>query len=179
MSPVPPDSPALRLALDFVNTYDALDTPPDSLTVATAQRLADRYGQAELATDLARAELGGLQRLRTQLYQVFAGPAPADRVAALGALVSADDYRVTLLEDGGLRLAVVPGRADPVHRLAALLTDALAHAMVAGGPDRFGTCAGHPCRCGYLDRTRAGRQRFCCQLCNDRSASAAYRSRRR
>jgi predicted RNA-binding Zn ribbon-like protein len=173
---VPADTPALRLAVDFVNTHDALATPADSLTVAAARRLADRHGQRALATDLARADLDRLRELRANLYQVFAGP---DRVAALDALVTADGNRVTLIADGALRLAVASGRADPVHRLAALLTDALAYAMVVGGPDRFGTCAAHPCRCGYLDRTRAGRQRYCCQLCNDRNAAAAYRARRR
>ncbi|MGW5667042.1 CGNR zinc finger domain-containing protein [Micromonospora sp. NPDC003776] len=41
----------------------------------------------------------------------------------------------------------------------------------AGTPD--------PCRAPYLDRTRAGRQRYCCELCNNRAAAAAYRSRSR
>ncbi|MCI4065808.1 CGNR zinc finger domain-containing protein [Micromonospora sp. R77] len=31
----------------------------------------------------------------------------------------------------------------------------------------------------YLDRTRAGRQRYCCELCNNRAAAAAYRGRTR
>jgi len=58
------------------------------------------------------------------------------------------------------------------------VADALAQAMAAGGPGRFGTCLADPCRCVYVDRTRSGRQRYCCELCNDRIAAAAYRSRR-
>jgi predicted RNA-binding Zn ribbon-like protein len=82
--------------------------------------------------------------------------------------------------DGSLRLtaALAGSDPDPVTELAAVATDGLVQAMAVGGPGRFGTCAGEPCRCAYVDRTRAGRQRFCCQLCNDRVAAAAYRSRR-
>jgi predicted RNA-binding Zn ribbon-like protein len=72
----------------------------------------------------------------------------------------------------------VAGDDDPVRSLATLLADALAQAMTAGGPERFGVCAADPCRCAYLDRTRAGRRRFCCQWCTDRVAAAAYRDRR-
>jgi len=78
----------------------------------------------------------------------------------------------------GLRLAATGGR-DAVGRLAVALADAMAHALAAGGADRFGTCAADPCRCAYLDRTRGGRQRYCCELCNDRMAAAAYRRRHR
>jgi len=59
-----------------------------------------------------------------------------------------------------------------------VLADALARALAEGGAERLRTCVGDPCRCVYVDRTRAGRQRYCCELCNDRMASAAYRRRR-
>lgn len=176
MSPVPADTPALRLALAFVNTYDLLETPPDYLSVPVLQRLARRHGRAGLAHALGDADIDELRALRDKLYPVFAGATEHAKVAALRSLV--DGARVSLVDDGGLRLAVVSAGDDPVRRFAALVTDALVHAMVSGGPDRFGTCAGHPCRCVYVDRTRAGRQRYCCQLCNDRMAAAAYRSRR-
>src|SRR2546421_10907637 len=179
MSSVPADTPALRLALAFVNTCDALSTPPDYLTVPTACRLARRHGLDALADLLAGADLDELRALRTRLYKVFAGPTPDDRVAALSALLHAQQPRAALVDDGGLRLAAVYNGPNPVRRLGTALADALAQAMVTGGPDRFGTCLGHPCRCAYLDRTRAGRQRYCCGLCNDRVSAAAYRSRGR
>jgi predicted RNA-binding Zn ribbon-like protein len=83
-------------------------------------------------------------------------------------------------QDATVRLAVTgtDPTADLSAEVAALVLDALTHAMATGGPDRFGTCVGAPCACVYVDRTRAARQRFCCQLCNDRVAAAAYRSRR-
>ena len=160
MSSVPPDDPALHLAVAFVNTYDLLEDPPDYLTAERAGRLADRFGQPDLAAPLRHADLDALRAVRDRLYGVFAADTDDGKLAALDDVLAHVD-------------------ADPVRRLGALCADALARAMAVGGPGRFGTCAGHPCRCGYVDRTRAGRQRFCCQLCNDRTAAAAYRQRRR
>jgi predicted RNA-binding Zn ribbon-like protein len=173
VSPVPPDEPALRLAVAFVNTYDLLEEPPDYLTPEIAGRIAGRHGYQDLATTLPGADLDALRRVRDGLYRVFAED---DKAAALNAVLEGADARARIVPPG--RLAAVAPDDDPVRVLAALCADALARALVVGGPQRLGTCAGHPCRCGYVDRTRAGRQRFCCQLCNDRMASAAYRGRR-
>jgi predicted RNA-binding Zn ribbon-like protein len=60
--------------------------------------------------------------------------------------------------------------------LAARLPAALAAHVARHGLTRLGSCAAHPCACVYVDRTRAGRRRYCCDLCNDRAA-AAYRNR--
>jgi predicted RNA-binding Zn ribbon-like protein len=178
VSPVPPDEPVLHLAVAFVNTYDLLNDPPDYLTLERAARLARHYGQAGLATALERVELDDLRALRARLYQVFAAGTDAGKLRALNDVLEYVDARARVVD--GRLAAVPPGHDhDPVRRLGALCADALAYAMSVGGPGRFGTCAGHPCRCGYVDRTRAGRQRFCCQLCNDRAAAAAYRQRRR
>jgi predicted RNA-binding Zn ribbon-like protein len=64
-----------------------------------------------------------------------------------------------------------------MQRLGVAIADALAHTLEVGGLERLGACAGSPCHCVYIDRTRAGRQRYCCELCNDRMAAAAYRRR--
>jgi predicted RNA-binding Zn ribbon-like protein len=185
MSAVPSTDPALALAIAFVNTYDLLESPPDRLTPTNAATIARRHGFAGLAEQLARAGDPTLDRLRTlreRLYQVFAAREPAAQVDALNEALDSASVRprVGLDESGAVRLRAVrrDGGADPVGELAALVTDAMAYAMSVGGPGRFGTCAADPCRCVYVDRTRAGRQRFCCELCNDRMAAAAYRSRR-
>jgi predicted RNA-binding Zn ribbon-like protein len=177
MSPVPPEEPALHLAIAFVNTYDLLEDPPDFLSPERAGRIAGRFGQAELAAALPHADLAALRAVRDRLYRVFAAGTDAGKVAALDEVLEYVDARARLRPDG--QLAAVAPDGDPVRRLGALCADALARAMAVGGPGRFGTCVGDPCRCGYLDRTRAGRQRYCCDLCNDRAAAAAYRARRR
>ncbi|HEY1486782.1 MAG TPA: ABATE domain-containing protein [Micromonosporaceae bacterium] len=185
MSSVPAADPALRLAIAFVNTYDLLEDPPDRLTGPVAARIAADAGYTDLAdslTDLSRFEVDRLRTVRSRLYLVFAALDPAAKIEALNRAIDEADLRprVTIDGSGTIRLSAArtSTRRDPVDELAALTVDALAHAMLVGGPERFGTCAGDPCRCVYVDRTRAGRQRFCCQLCNDRMAAAAYRSRR-
>lgn len=186
MSAVPEVDPALKLAIAFVNTYDLLDSPPDHLSVARAAVIARHYGFADLADRLAARDgaeaLDRMRALRGRLYGVFTADTPQATVTALNTALDRQSLRphLRLDDSGSVRLGAAYSGAgtDPVGELAAVIVDAMANAMTVGGPERFGTCAGDPCRCAYVDRTRAGRQRFCCQLCNDRTAAAAYRSRR-
>jgi len=177
MSPVPADDPALRLAVAFVNTYDLLDDPQDRLTVPVARTLADRHGFRALGAALRTRDLPALRDLRQQLYQVFAEPDAAAKTDALNAVLAGADARARLVADGAaVRLGAVGG-PGPIESYGVTLADALARVLATGGADRLGTCVADPCRCGYVDRTRAGRQRYCCDLCNDRMAAAAYRRR--
>ena len=189
MSTVPARDADLKLAIAFVNTYDLLESPPDILTMERAVAIAGAYGRPGLADRLAAipparagAALDRMRAVRGQLYQIFAAAEADAAVDALNVALDSQPVRPRIAAgpDGSLRLtaALATDDFDPVTELAAVATDALAQAMAVGGPGRFGTCAGDPCRCVYVDRTRAGRQRFCCQLCNDRMAAAAYRSRR-
>lgn len=178
MARVPADEAALRFAVDFCNTHDLLADPADRLTIDRARSLAQRHGLGALADGLRERDLAELIRVRTGLYAVFAAATPARKAAAVNALLDGESARARVVADptGALRL-VASGGSDPVSRLAVTLGDALARALVDGGAERLRTCAGDPCRCVYVDRTRAGRQRYCCELCNDRMASAAYRRR--
>jgi predicted RNA-binding Zn ribbon-like protein len=173
MSPVPPDEPALALAIDFLNTYDTLETPPDRLSVDLVQRLGARYGYT---VTFAPGDLEALRALREQLRPVFAASDVDAKLAALNGALGEATARVGRVGDR-VRLSATGGDGA-VGRFGILVADALAQAMAAGGPARFGTCLADPCRCVYVDRTRSGRQRYCCELCNDRMAAAAYRSRR-
>lgn len=177
VSSVPADDPVLALAIDFLNTYDDLATPPDQLSVERVTALLSRHGQAAVA--LRPADLDAVRRLRERLRPAFADPSLAGKVAALDAVLRTESTGTTLaLDDAGTVTLRASGGAGPVGRLGVLLADALARALATSGADRFGTCAASPCHCVYVDRTRSGRQRFCCQLCNDRMAAAAYRRRR-
>jgi len=55
----------------------------------------------------------------------------------------------------------------------------LLEAIRDDGWERFGICDAAPCCCVYVDRSKNRRRRYCSQLCTDRAAQAAYRSRRR
>jgi len=184
MASVPSADPALLLTIGLLNTYNLLDDEPDHLSASVAAGLAAESGMDALAMALStldRREVDRLRTVRSRLYVVFAAIEPEAKISALNAVIDEANLRPRVVGDAdGVRLvaARVSTRDDPVGDVQALAADALASAMMAGGPRRFGTCAGDPCRCVYVDRTRSGRQRFCSQLCNDRMAAAAYRSRR-
>jgi predicted RNA-binding Zn ribbon-like protein len=185
MSSVPAADPALNLAIAFLNTYDLLEDPPDRLTAARAAHIARHYGFTALAdglTNLAGVGIDRLRAVRGGLYEIFAATDPGTKLAAVNAAIDRAGLRPRAVLDASGRVRLTATRDiepdSPIEALTVLTTAAIADAMTTGGPERFGTCAGDPCKCVYVDRTRAGRQRFCCQLCNDRTAAAAYRSRR-
>jgi hypothetical protein len=176
MSKVPATDPALGFVLDLCNTHDLLEDPPDRLSVPLAGRIAARHGL--LPFGLSDGDLEPLRVVRNELYGVFAADVVTEQVEILNRLFSAYGAEPRLV--GGpaeIRLAATGGRGGAVASVAVTAADALARVIAAGSGDRVRTCLGDPCRCVYVDRTKANRQRFCCDLCNDRMASAAYRQR--
>jgi hypothetical protein len=194
MSKVPAADPVLGFVLDFCNSYDLLEDPPDRLSIPLIGRVAEHHGLPGFG--LAAADLEPVRVVRNQLYGVFAADSAADQVEILNRLFSTHGAVPRLVVgseasvagssvDGSLvggvdevRVAATGG-VGPVARLAVVAADALARAIADGSADRLRTCVGDPCRCVYVDRTKANRQRYCCELCNDRMASAAYRRRNR
>ena len=63
--------------------------------------------------------------------------------------------------------------------MAAYATAGLLEALRDLGWQRFGRCAGAPCRCAFVDRSRNRTRRYCCSLCADRVAQAQYRARKK
>jgi predicted RNA-binding Zn ribbon-like protein len=174
MSRVPAADPLLGFVLDLCNTYDLLEDPPDRLTVPLVGRLAAHHDLPSF--ELAEGDLDRVRVVRDQLYRVFAADSADAQIEVLNLLF--DSYGATPRLVAGPRLAATGG-SDPVARLAVTSADALARAVADGAADRLRTCAGDPCRCVYVDRTKANRRLYCCELCNDRMASAAYRIRNR
>jgi predicted RNA-binding Zn ribbon-like protein len=162
--------PLLDFVVDFCNTHDLLNDPADRLSIALAHRIAAHH---DVALRVREADLERLRNVRDALMKVFAAPVEA-KGAAVNEILDEHGARAQL--DGDLRLTAVGG-ADAVARFAIACADALARALADGGAERLRTCVGEPCRCVYVDRTRANRRRYCCELCNDRMASAAYRRR--
>jgi predicted RNA-binding Zn ribbon-like protein len=78
---------------------------------------------------------------------------------------------------GGTVLRVGIGLSG-VAALEARLPAALAAYVAEHGVRRLGVCGSDPCRCVYVDRTRAATRKYCCSYCNDRRAARAYRRRR-
>jgi predicted RNA-binding Zn ribbon-like protein len=171
--------PELEAVLGFLNTYDELEDPKDRLTsVAVLRDVLGRRGLDELATGLTDRHLGALRRLRENLREVFLEPDETAKAEVLNRLLDGAGARARLRrsEDGWAWTA--SSTRTGLAPLTAVLAGALADVLAAGASERLGVCAGHPCRCVYVDTTRSKRQRYCCELCNDRMAAAAYRRRR-
>ncbi|MGC4109831.1 MAG: CGNR zinc finger domain-containing protein [Nocardioides sp.] len=165
----------LDLAVLLVNTHDLLEDPPDRLVdLSWLTPVLSAVGHGDLAETLKPSDLPRLRTLRSLLRSAFEAPDLATAAAVLNPqLVRA---RAVRLLDGE-RFVVAPDRSG-YDALAARLPAAVAAHVAAHGPDRLGVCASDPCRCAFVDRTRAGTRRYCCEVCNDRQAARAYRRRR-
>jgi predicted RNA-binding Zn ribbon-like protein len=173
----------LDLAVLLVNSHDLLDDPADRLgDLAWLTEAMTHAGHPQLAAALTRADLPRLRSLRGVLRSAFEAPDLRTAAAALNPqLVRA---RAVFLLDvprrpRGARARFVPAPDRTGYAaLAARLPAALAAHLAEQGVGRLGICASDPCRCAFVDRTRAGTRRYCCTICNDRYAARAYRRRR-
>jgi predicted RNA-binding Zn ribbon-like protein len=169
----------LELAVLLVNSLDYLADPPDRLTTIDWYTAVLReVGHPALAAALRADDVASLRALRDGLQGVFTA-ATTDTAAEIlnPLLLAAEAVPVLVPERGGrARLAVAPD-VTGMPALAARLPAALGAHIAEQGLRRLGSCSAAPCECVYVDRTRAGNRRYCCDLCNDRAAAAAYRRR--
>lgn len=186
VGPFPPDwvtgapgSPSsdLDLVVLLVNTHDLLDDPPDRLhDLRWLVEALGAVGHAALATELEDDDLPALRRLRDRLRLVFETDDDAEAAGVLNPLLVRAGAVPVLVPGTGL--VVAPDRTGRAA-LEARLPAALAAYVAERGARRLGTCAGDPCACAYVDRTRASTRRFCCSICNDRAAARSYRAKKR
>jgi predicted RNA-binding Zn ribbon-like protein len=176
------DGPAsdLDLAVLLLNSLDFLADPPDRLTDITWIRsvFAD-VGRADIGGSLQSADLPALRQLRESLRAVFSGASASEAASILNPMLLRAVAVPQLLASGaGAQLVVAPGERG-LAALEARLPAALALQVAENGIGRLGTCAASPCRCAFVDHTRAQTRRFCCTACNDRAAARTYRQRKR
>lgn len=170
----------LDLVVLLVNSLDFLEDPPDRLTdVAWFRGVSAAVGRDDVGDALRPRDLAGLRALRDSLQAVFDASSPSQAASILNPmLLAATAVPQLVASDDGLRLQVAPGKRG-LEALAARLPVALAEHVAARGIGRLGTCAAQPCRCAFIDRTRAETRRFCCSICNDRASARVYRRRKR
>jgi predicted RNA-binding Zn ribbon-like protein len=175
----------LDVVVTLLNTYDAYDAAPERLTsVESLKRLFVKLGWTDVATSrLAQRDVVAVKKLREQVRAIFAAAADGDAAAAAGlcnALLARVRPVLALQVDGVAdrsALGVADAGTDAVRRLEERVSVSVAVGLASPGI-RLGLCDAHPCRCAYVDRSRAGSRRFCCELCADRYAAAAYRRRK-
>jgi predicted RNA-binding Zn ribbon-like protein len=173
----------LDLAVLLVNSHDLLEDPADRLgDLAWLTAVLTEVGHPDLARALTRADLTRLRALRRVLRTAF----EATDLEAVAAVLNPQltKARAVFLLDvppgpraTHARFVATPDRTG-YAALAARLPAAVAAHVAAHGVGRLGICASDPCRCAFVDRTRASTRRYCCIICNDRYAARAYRRRR-
>jgi predicted RNA-binding Zn ribbon-like protein len=169
----------LELALLLVNSHDLLEEPADRLgDLRWLTGALSRAGHADLAGQLVRRDLPRLRRLRDAVRRVFEAADDATAAEVLNPLLE-KARAVPLVHVDGARTTLEVGLGKSgVAALEARLPAALAAFVAESGVRRLGVCDSDPCRCVFVDRTRAGTRKYCCGYCNDRRAARAYRRRR-
>jgi predicted RNA-binding Zn ribbon-like protein len=169
------------LAVLLLNSLDLMEDPPDRLTsVSWYADVLIAAGHPGLAAGLTEADLEPLRELRALLRLVFTADSVDEAADILNPLLL-QHHAVPVLvtvEPGTPTLRVAPA-ATGFAALAARLPAAAATLIAESELRRLGTCAGDPCQCAFVDRSRSGNRRFCCDWCNDRAAAAAYRRRKK
>ena len=177
-----PAAPAtdVELALLLVNSHDLLEDPPDRLRdLDWLTHVLDRSGHASLGGELSTRDLPRLRRLRDGLRTVFESDDDATAAAVLNPLMQrARAVPLIDVDSTGMASLRVGIGLSGVAALEARLPAALAAYVAEHGVRRLGVCGSDPCRCVFVDRTRAGTRKYCCSYCNDRRAAREYRRRR-
>ena len=171
----------LAVAIDLINTWDELHDDPDKIEgLADVRTWLEWHGLKTAAAQLGERDVGAVRALRTRLDRVFDARQEGEAAALLNEL--ARDYGIPpQLEqaDGRWHVRTWPDEQEGLPAVAAYAAAGLQNAFHQLGWKRFGRCAGSPCRCAFVDRSRNRTRRYCCSLCADRVAQAQYRARRR
>jgi predicted RNA-binding Zn ribbon-like protein len=165
----------VALAVSVVNTWDELNDPPELIRdVATLRGFLRKRG---FDAEPGEPELAAFRSLRDRLRASFDTTDEDTAVAGLNEVLRSSEARRQLeRDDGGWSFGYVGRLVDVI---AATTASSLLEAIREDGWDRFGVCAGSPCCCVFVDRSKNHSRRFCSDLCADRVAQAAHRERRR
>jgi predicted RNA-binding Zn ribbon-like protein len=171
----------LAVAIDLINTWDELHEEPDKIEgLVDVRTWLEWHGLKTAAAKLGEQDVDAVRALRARLDRVFDATGE-DEAAALLNELTRDYATAPRLERSasGWRIRSWPEEQEGLPAVAAYAAAGLLDAFRELGWKRFGRCAGSPCRCAYVDRSRNRTRRYCCTLCADRVAQAQYRARRR
>jgi predicted RNA-binding Zn ribbon-like protein len=170
-----------ELAVDLINSWDEYDADHEHLRDADVLRRWLRgSGFPRAAAAISDADVDRARLLRSRLTAAFDARTQAEAVDALNAVVEEAGTPPRLEQTGpSWSFRSWPDEGEGLAFLAPYAALGLLEAIREGAWERFGRCAGTPCRCVYIDRSRNRSRRFCSELCADRVAQADYRRRRR
>lgn len=169
------DDDPVRLAVDLVNTWDELEADPELLSdAASLKRFLGRRGFGS-AVRASSGDVADIRTLRNSLRSAFAAHDEDEAVRHLNAVLRKSGARPQFVREGGEWGVKWSGRLP--ETVASTTAMSLLEAIRRDGWDRFGICAGAPCCCVFVDRSKNKSRRFCSDLCADRVAQALHRQR--
>jgi predicted RNA-binding Zn ribbon-like protein len=187
-APAEPDRDT-ELFVDFVNTLELEDGEPDD-HVPDGSALRAWLAEHELCGSglpvrKLDAALPAFRRLRELLTEVTG-------VVAAGRQPTATQVRAIndVLREGAHFHELQPGAAGATYRMGhvgdelaqarATIAGSLAHYLADHPVDRLRVCANDGCRWRFIDRSPAGRRRWCdMRTCGNRAKVARHRARAR
>jgi predicted RNA-binding Zn ribbon-like protein len=160
-----------------VNTWDTLEPEPELLRdPGSLRRFLERRGFGPSVRAGSR-ELAEVRSLRASLRAAFTADNEDAAVGELNRVLRKSSAKPHLVrEDGDWRIDWSGRLTETIASATAM---SLLEAIGADGWERFGICAGAPCCCVFVDRSKNRSRRFCSDLCADRVAQALHRQRRR
>jgi predicted RNA-binding Zn ribbon-like protein len=174
-------SDRMAFVIRLLNSWDELEPHPELLRdPLTAARFLRRHGFDEAASALDALELERLRALRRRVREAWDASDEEKAVALLNALRAECRVQPRLARGDGGAWAFRwdgPGLRASVFA-PGLCASALLEEIERHGRRRLGTCAGVPCRCAFLDRSRNRSRRYCSDQCADRVNQAAHRRRK-
>lgn len=185
----PEPGPAPELFIEFANTL-AFDGGGATDRIEQSAALVDwisTHGLIDGRPSAARVrrELDAFRELRELVREVVErraeGRAPtATQVQRLNRVLRDGlHYHQLRAEADGARFTV--GQVgDELAQARAAIAGSLAHFLAEHDPDRLRVCANDGCRWLFVDRSPAGRKRWCdMRTCGNRAKVARHRARRR
>jgi predicted RNA-binding Zn ribbon-like protein len=171
------DNDPVKLAVDLVNTWDLLEEDPELLRdPAALRRFLARHGYGDSLRTSSR-DLARVRLLRDSLRAAFTAESEEAAVRELNGVLGRSVTKPQFERAGEEWRIRWVGRI--VDSVAAATAMSLLEAIRDDGWERFGICAGAPCCCVFVDRSKNRSRRFCSDLCADRVAQALHRERRR
>ena len=181
--PHPPPRPvSLELAVDLLNSWDVLESPPELIRDASVlEGWLRRLGYTAAADAVSPEDVPRLRAVRDRLRGAFEAAEEEEAVAILNGVVREWVAVPQLVRgvDGAWAFAHAVSPRTASEAVAPISALALLEVIREGGWNRFGVCDAAPCRCVYVDRSRNHTRRYCCELCADRMTQAAYRRRKK
>jgi predicted RNA-binding Zn ribbon-like protein len=167
----------VALAVDLVNTWDELEEDPELLSdPAALRRFLARHGYGDTIRTSSR-DVAPIRVVRDSLRAAFTADSEEAAVRELNGVLGRSAAKPQFERAGEEWRIRWVGRI--VDSVAAATAMSLLEAIRDDGWERFGICAGAPCCCVFVDRSKNRSRRFCSDLCADRVAQALHRGRRR